>query len=450
MAKQFLYIILLLSTLSACKQVKDSGAFLGIPIQEIISERDALLHLWYPKTIDSTRGGYLTNFDHDWQKSEDQEKMLVTQGRGLWTTSRAALVYPDEPMFKEAAEHGFRYLVDSMWDYESNGFFQFDKGSDSNPIDYKMTYGNAFALYALAEYADINPSREVMDWMKRSFQWMEESAHDPEKGGYFNLILVNPPENPDESYLEQVARLGWGGTDLKDQNSSIHIMEALTNVYRVWPDPVVRERLEEMLWLVRDVMTDPEGYLHLYFTSDWDIISFQDSSRAVIEANLNFDHRSFGHDIETAYLLIEASEVLYGDVDDSTLVVAKKLVDHTIEHGFADNFYGIFDRGYKFTPDGPVEIMRRATSWWAQAEAWHALALIYQFYPEEVYKDAFNGMWDYINTEVIDPEYGGWYGYGLNEVPRAKEGRKAHAWKGAYHNARALVQVVDMANGIKD
>ena len=428
----------------ACAQTPEETEFMGVPVQEIIAERDALLYLWYPKIVDTLEGGYITNFEYDWTKSEDQHKMIVTQSRGLWTAARAAQTYPDDPMFKDASEYGFRYLVDSMWDNEHTGFFQYDRGSDPIAIDYKMTYGNAFALYGIAEYADINPSDEVMSWLEKSFLWLEEIAHDPELLGYFNLILVDSPESPDEKYLEEVARLGWGGPELKDQNSSIHILEALTNVYRVWPDSLVRERLEEMLLLVRDKMTDEEGYLHLYFEADWTPISFQDSSREVIMQNLSLDHRSFGHDIETAYLLIEASEVLYGEVDDSTLTVAKKLVDHTIAHGFAEDFYGIFDRGYKFTEDGPVEVVRRATSWWAQAEAWHALALIYQYFPEPVYQEAFVGMWKYIKQEVTDPEYGGWYSYGLNEVPRSKNGRKAHAWKGAYHNGRALVQVVDM------
>jgi cellobiose epimerase len=45
------------------------------------------------------------------------------------------------------------------------------------------------------------------------------------------------------------------------------------------------------------------------------------------------DHVTFGHDIETAYLIYEAAEAL-GNYDEETASICKMLVDHTIRKGW--------------------------------------------------------------------------------------------------------------------
>ena len=44
---------------------------------------------------------------------------------------------------------------------------------------YKLIYGNSFALYALSEYARINTDPAVLEWVKKTFTWLETYAHDP-------------------------------------------------------------------------------------------------------------------------------------------------------------------------------------------------------------------------------------------------------------------------------
>jgi len=81
------------------------------------------------------------------------------------------------------------------------------------------------------------------------------------------------------------------------------------------------------------------------------------------------------------------------------------------------------------------------------AEAWHALALFAGLYPkDEKYANAFGKMWSYVTKEVVDPQYGGWYNSGLDSNPRTVNERKAHAWKGCYHDGRALMQVREYSN----
>jgi len=437
-------------SLSGCRSKSEQKLFLGVPVTEIEFELNSVLAKWYPRIIDTINGGYWTNFDHDWSMSQNQDKMLVTQARGLWTAAKAAFLFPENEVFKRAADHGYKFLTERMWDWQDGGFF-LDYIVNSDRIQdkaYKHIYGNAFALYGLAEYAKINKDTAVLNWVKRTFNWLERFAHDPVYGGYYNII-VSPGLKVTEIEAAQIInRAGWSPAGWKDQNSSIHLLEAITNTCQVWPDELVKERLEEMLKIVRDTMTCDEGYLHLYFTRDLKPVIFKDSSRSFIEKNMRWDHVSFGHDIETAYLLLDASETLYGEPDPVTFKKAKKMVDHTLKSGFDSDYYGLFERGYYFKGADQIEIMDKRKSWWAQAEAWHSLALFATLYPDEpVYQDAFRKMWTYIKNEIVDHQYGEWYSNGLDTSPESKTSLKASAWKGAYHNTRALAEVLKMAQG---
>ena len=449
---KFYWCISLFSTviLSSCQGPAPQDAVTTgyvIPAREVETELITLLTTWYPRIVDEENGGYWTNFEYDWSRSTEQTKMLVTQARGLWTAARAAGLYPENQVYRKAADHGFRFLVDQMWDKESGGFYQYypPRTPDAPAITHKLVYGNAFALYGIAEYAKINPAPEITSWLRKVFSWMEAEAHDAKYLGYHTLIIPDSIRNSADPQIQsEVEKIGWGGPDSKDQNSSIHILEALTTVYQVLPEEQVRARLEEMLRLVRDTMVGPGGSLFLYFQRNWTPVDHRDSSRQFVVDNQRYDHRSFGHDIETAYLLAAASEALYGRVDPRTLDVGKQLLNHTLTYGFDENYYGIYDRGYHFSGQSQIEILNRQKTWWAEAEAWHALVLFSRYFPDEArYSEAATAMWNYIKKELIDPKYGGWYSLGIDENPEIKEKRKASPWKGAYHNGRALIRVLE-------
>jgi len=438
---------------SGCKQSAPKATYLGVKVDEIATELEHLLQTWYPRIIDTIHGGYWTNFEYDWSLSENQDKMLVTQARGLWTASRAAAVFPDNPLFRKAADHGYQFLTGCMWDAEHGGFYQYYYSDSSQTVDpsFKLTYGNAFALFALAEYAKVNKDPDVLEWVKKAFQWLEHFAHDQVNKGYFNIILEENLAEYGISEPDAIQRADWGDPAWKDQNTSIHLMEAFTTTYQVMADEPVRVRLTEMLELIRDSMVNRDGYLHLFFTENWKPLSNRDSSRTYILKNSRFDNISFGHDIETAYLLVDASQTLYGSPDPTTVKTAKKLIDHTLQYGFDKDFYGLYDMGYIFTPGQKTEIIDSTKTWWAQAEAWHALALFAGMFPEEAkYQDAFRKMWTFIQRELIDHQYGGWYNKGLDISPGIKKSCKAHRWKSCYHDGRALFQVLSYAKEQKN
>ncbi len=444
--KKFIFPILIL-LLSSCSDNID-------PNRKIIAEEmhgaltENLLDVWYPAVIDSVYGGFLSDFTYDWKADGPQDKMLVTQTRHVWTASVASMFLEDDYL-AEIADHGFSFLKDKMLDKEHGGFYmqcnRQGEPSATGAGQGMVPYGNAFAIYALSSYYRLSGNEKALDLAKKTFLWLDSTCYDPVHKGYFNNMMWREGTMTMEGRGAMPSRVVR--TDRKGQNTSLHIMEAFAELYTVWPDSLLRERLTEMLHLMRDKFTTEKGYLVLYMERDWTPVSYKDSSEAVQKNNHFQDHVSFGHDIEAGYLMLEASHVLGIEHDEKTLEIAKKMVDHTLDKGWDHENGGVYYEGYYYDESDSITIINNIKEWWVQAEAMNSLLLMSDLFPEEVkYKQAFEKQWEYIKTYMIDHEHGGWYTRGLDISPRAEQAPKASPWKGNYHNARTLMNCISMLN----
>ncbi|MDX1617582.1 MAG: AGE family epimerase/isomerase, partial [Balneolaceae bacterium] len=183
----------------------------------------------------------------------------------------------------------------------------------------------------------------------------------------------------------------------------------------------------------------------------WTPVSYEDSSRSTQEQHLDIDHVTFGHDIETAFLLLESAHALEFP-EDSVLTHAKRMVDHTIEHAWDPVEGGFYDRGYYFQGDDHLTVTDSSKIWWAQAEALHSLLIMAQYFPDDPnhdYFDLFARQWRYITTNLLDPKHGGWYNAGIDEDPDARLAPKATIWKGNYHTIRSLLRSRELLRGME-
>ncbi len=437
MKRLFLFLVVL----SASCTKKE----LTLPEQIENSLRKETLDKWYPLAIDKEYGGFLSSFTYDFKPTDDQRKMIVTQARHTWTNAKAALRYPDVEHYKKGARHGYKFLRDVMWDSTYGGFYWIVE-RDGTPVKddtIKTAYGNAFGLYALAAYYKSSGDPEALTFAKQSFEWLERFSHDHEYKGYFQHLRRNGTPILRDRHTPSTAETGY-----KDQNSSIHLLEALTELYDIWPDPLVRERLREMLFLIRDTIVTREGYLVLFLDREWTPVSFHDKPDSVIEKHHSLDHVSFGHDVETAYLMIEASHLLGIENDSTTHRIAKKMVDHSLKNGWDehDSTGSFYDEGYYFKDRPGLTITRDTKNWWAQAEGMNCLLLMAQLYPNDPmnYYDKFQKSWKYIDTYLIDHENGDWFAGGIDKQPEMKTALKGHIWKACYHHYRSMTNVIDM------
>jgi cellobiose epimerase len=407
------------------------------------SLKHELLGVWYPRAIDTTYGGFISSWTYDFQKAKNQDKMIVTQARHVWVNSKASERYPDVAYYKEGAANGYKFMREKMWDTQYGGFFTLvDQQGNPKPQSFgadKDSYGNAFAIYALSAYYHATGDTGALSLAKQTFLWLEKHSHDPVYKGYFQHMRRDGTPIQRTADLPSKSEIGY-----KDQNSSIHLLEALTELYGVWKDPLVKKRLNEMLLLIRDKIVTPRGNLVLFFKPDWTPVSFRDSSRAVILMHRGLDHVSFGHDVETAYLMLEASRALGIRDESQTLKVGKRMVDHALRNGWDPEKGGFFDEGYYFKGDDHISIILNTKNWWAQAEGMNTLLLMSGLYPNDPmnYFDKFRKLWNYTETYLIDHTHGDWYDEGLDNSPSRKTALKGQIWKATYHNYRALVNCI--------
>jgi mannobiose 2-epimerase len=406
-------------------------------IEDVLNQE---LKLFYPLCLDTTYGGYNNDINYKWQLEGPQHKMIVSQARHVWSLSNAAIFYPGKKdRFFGYASHGYQFLRDIMWDKQSGGFYNLVTRS-GEPIQgegetIKEAYGNAFAIYALAAYYKAFGDTSALGLAKRAFHWMEKHSHDPQYGGYFQFMQRDGTPFPE----------GFRRTPPKDQNSSIHILECFTELYGVWHDNLLKERLGSLFIIIRDTIVTQKGYMNLFFKRDWTPISYRDSSLSVRTKNLDLDHVSFGHDIETAYLLLEALDKLGINNDTVTLRTAKKMVDHSIINGWDKDNGGIFDGGYyNKGEEDKITIVKETKEFWAQAEALNSLLMMSQLFPEDgtFYYNKFLSIWEYCKKYLIDKEYGGWYIGGIDKAPYMKLMSKANIWKADYHTSRAMINCI--------
>jgi mannobiose 2-epimerase len=436
-------LVALLPALPGRAQIASPDAFADTLRRSL--DEDLLAH-WYPRALDSVHGGYLSDFAHDWTPAGPQDKFIVTQARHVWTTARLHQVRPrPDSLYLRAARHGVGFLRDAMWDETHGGFHSLVSRSgavqqgDGPYTATKTAYGQAFAIYGLAQYAAATGDPAARRFAQRAFRWLDAHAHDEVHGGYFRNL--QPDGTPYRTGVD-------AETPPKGQNSTIHLLEAFTTLYQVAPDtPALRDRLLELLTLTRDTMTTERGTLRLFFARDWTPISYRDSAMAVREAHYALDHVSFGHDVETAFLMLEAAEALGRD-PAPTLSVGARMVDHALRHGWDRTTGGLYDGGLVVGPDS-VRVVRRTKAWWAQAEALHTFALWAERRPDAApdYAAKARATWRYIDRFLIDPEHGGWYRSGLDTAPDARTAPKGSIWKGTYHTARALLRTAALLEG---
>ena len=394
---------------------------------ETMLERDVLA-AWFPRTVDNENGGFRSDFARDWQPTKSEGKFSVFQARMTWISAQVAMRRPQmKEQFLPIVRHGVEFLTNVMWDKQDGGFFWGlgDKGEITpHYTDGKDLYGISFCIYGLAAAYQATHDPRALEFAKKGFGWIEAHAHDTKNGGYFewlNRAGKVVPGDPNAVKLNGVP-LALFPIGYKSMNTHIHLLEAFTQLYEVWKDDTVRRRLKELLSINRDKICVQPGVMNLYFTNDWRPIP---------------DHDSYGHDVETAYLMLEAEAVLGGGRDPRTKRIARQLVDHALAYGEDETFGGFYRDGVTF--GNPEDKLKE---WWVQMEGLNSLLLMHAEYGRQTdaYWKAFQRQWRFIQNYQVDAEFPGVYEM-VGPDGKPVNANKGRIWKAAYHDGRALLNV---------
>ena len=378
--------------------------------------RENILPFWMEHTVDRHLGGFYGALTNDLQIHNEVERSLVLCARVLWTFSAAFRKYGD-PAYLEMAQHAYRYLTENFLDPQYGGMYWWLDCNGKPVNDRKQTYGQAFAIYGLSEYFLATNEIEAIDLARELFDLIEEHDYEKVYGGY----------------IEGCAR-NWGAlADLrlspkepyncpKSMNTLLHVLEGYTNLLRAWPNPRLIQAQTKLLKIFLDHVVDPQTHLtRLFFENDWTSLS---------------DHMSFGHDIETSWLLVEAAEVL-GNVTliDRTREVAVQMAEAVFSRG-RDADGSVLHEG------SPGGILHPEKHWWCEAEGVVGFANAYEISGDEKFAQAALQIWDFIAAKMIDRQYGEWFKV-LDRKGNPIPGQvKTGPWEDPYHHARACLEMI--------
>jgi len=380
-----------------------------------------ILPFWLKFTPDMQRGGFYGKVDNDGRVDRDAPRSAVLNGRILWTFSAAYRTYR-KPEYLQAARHAYDYLTSCFHDIKYGGFYWMVDawGAPLNPR--KQIYAQAFALYSVCEYHRATGEPSALALAQDIFRLIEGKSRDPRAGGYFEAY------NRDWSALQDWRLSEKDLNSPKSMNTLLHILEAYTNLLRIWDGALLKQRQAELIEVFLQHVIDPStGHFKMFFDAGWTPLS---------------DHFSYGHDIEGSWLLLEAAHLLgepalLGRVKAATLRMAEAVYNEARE------------------PDGsllyeanPRQITIADKHWWAQAEAVVGFYNAYQTSGDERYLDAAWQAWQYIDARVIDHTGGEWYAvlkrdgspYSAAENP---DQQKVGPWKCPYHNSRMCFEMME-------
>lgn len=380
-----------------------------------------ILPFWTYKTLDKENGGFYGSILNDLTIDPYAAKGSVLCSRILWTFARAFKVFGDK-LHLDCANRAYQYLIDYFIDNDFGGVY-WKVSYKGKPLEMKkQIYAQAFAVYALAEYSHAAGSAEALHLAMDIYNLIEKYGFEKKYGGYYDAC------NRDWSLAADM-RLSEGDMNApKTMNTSLHILEAYTNLLRYRDDRNLHGQLKNLIVAIKTHIIDPSTHhFKLFFKEDWEKLS---------------DTVSYGHDIEGSWLLVEAAEIL----DEEPFLedikkIALRMAEITYKEGIAP------DGGLWYEGDSKG-VNKFNSDWWPQAEAMVGFLNAYQISTEEYFLQSSLESWNFVKKYIIDKKYGEWFWSVDKNRNVIQKLEKVGLWKCPYHNARACIEILERLDHI--
>jgi cellobiose epimerase len=374
-----------------------------------------ILPFWMNKMVDSDQGGFYGQMTGENKLVKDAPKGGILNARILWTFSSAAL-HLGTPEYLDVAKRAKEYIFNHFFD-DDNGGMYWMLNADGTPADTKkQIYSQAFFMYALVEYYRVTKDKECLDKAIELFLLIEKHSFDKELNGYFEAY------SKEWVLLEDLRLSEKDANEKKTMNTHLHVLEAYTNLYRVWKDPLLERQLKNLIELFLEKIINRKTYhLDLFFDENW---------------NCKSTLYSYGHDIEASWLIDEAAVVL-GNSDTLKRVraVVVKVADAAAE-GLQANGSIVNEKN---SATGHVDTN---SDWWPQAEAMVGFFNTYELTKDELYLQKALGVWEFTKQNIIDKTNGEWHWSVSDKGVVDTVNDKAGFWKCPYHNGRMCLELI--------
>ncbi len=402
------------------KKISDREASENTSLEELKAHfttelENGIMPFWLKYGADLEKGGFHGRVDNQGNAIPDAPRSLILNTRILWSFSEVYAALGDREYLK-MADSAWEYLMEYFYDREYAGAYWLVDSLGVPLDDKKKVYGHAFLIYALTSYYRVTGKKAVLDKAIEVYKIIENKFFDREYYGYFEAALRDWG-NADDVRLSDIDM-----NEKKSMNAHLHILEAYTNLLRVWKNPGLIKKLENLLKVFKDHIINRETWhFNLFFDETWQVKS---------------RHISPGHDIEGSWLLWESAELL----NDPGLMAQFRRISilqatAVLEHNLNRDGSLVYERH----PDGAMNMEKH---WWVQAEAMIGFLNAYELSGDEKFYQAMIRVWNYICENLIDKKNGEWFYKRLGDGKLDEREFKISEWKGPYHNSRACMEML--------
>lgn len=374
-----------------------------------------ILRFWCTQMYDRQQGGFYGSMSHTGKVNHKASKGAVLNYRILWSLSAAAKL-PQLEWCKPYAKDVYDYTNSNFWDSAFGGVF-WSLDYKGNKFDAKkQIYAQAFAIYGYCAYYNLTGDAGSLVRAKELFEFIEKYSYDAGCSGYFEAFGEHWQIIDDLRLSEKDAN------EKKTMNTHLHLLEAYTALYLLWPDKVLGERIKSLIIIFNDYIIDKDtGHLGLFFDEHW---------------NRRDSLVSFGHDIEASWLLLEAAEA----INDSFLV---DLVKGSLQQMVDASMRGLdLDGALWYEWDFEAKHMVYEKHWWPQAEALVGFCNAWKCTGDRKYYDALINCLRFIQLHLVDDHFKEWKWGVLRDYTTMSNQDLAGFWKCPYHNTRAFLELL--------
>jgi mannobiose 2-epimerase len=390
--------------------------------EELTTELSNILDYWMNNTFDKEHDGFFGKIDNDNNVIPGSPKGSVLNARILWSFS-AAYNLTKNHAYLHYSNRAYHYIKQHFIDNEFGGVYWLTdyKG---DPLDTKkQVYASAFTIYGLSEFYLTTQKQEAKDLAIELFYSLVKNSYDTINTGYLEAFTRKWQPMNDLRLSDKDAN------EKKTMNTHLHVLEAYTTLYKIWPDGELRWHIEKLLNNFLQHFINPDTYhLNLFFDEEW-----QSKSGTI----------SFGHDIEATWLLQEAAEVIkHEEILEKIKAININIANATISGIDSDG--GLW---YEYEPE--KDHMIKEKHWWVQAEAMVGFYNTFQITGGEKYLSIAEKSWAFVKAKIMDNKNGEWF-WGINEQGEVMPGEdKVGMWKCPYHNSRACIEIIKRIKGVQ-
>lgn len=368
---------------------------------------------FWQKLKDDAHGGFYGYMDIDLNLEKEADKGCILNSRILWFFASAAMCLKDEELL-QYADHAYRFLRDHCMDTELGGVYWSVKYDGTVADDTKHTYNQAFAVYALAAYAQATGKQEAIDLAWEIYHTIETKCRDEK--GYLEALTRDFQPVSNEKLSDN------GIVASRTMNTFLHVFEGYSGLYQATRDERIAARLREMLDMFYAKIYHPQRRRQEVF--------FNDDYQPIL------DLHSYGHDIESAWLLDWGCTLMEDEALNAKLIpVLTEMAQNVYEKAYHGN--GLFNECENGVND-------ENRIWWVQAETVVGFMNAWQRNPDKTYfLEAAKEVWQYIQKEIVDDRPGSeWFWLVHPDGTPGWQKEIVGPWKCPYHNGRMCIEMI--------